>query len=260
MAVSVGDIVWFDVNRNGIRDAADVPIPQVVLTITSADGREVRDVLGNPVTTVVTDDQGRYSFDNLPPGKYKVSVSAPRGFVPTKAGVGSSATDSSSFFALSVNLTEDGQRDPTLDFGFFTKSRSMAMQMIPHVAVGDQIWIDQNGDGVQESDARGLEGATVSIRYPNGRRVVDVMGRPVRPQVTEKDGRYRFDGLPPGRRYVVSVKYPKNFRPTTPGRRGRFVNSSTDRVKSRLLQAGEVDLSLDFGVVSKRREELPQTR
>lgn len=258
--VSVGDYVWFDTNRDGIQDSTDIPLAGVTLTIATAEGGPVRDVSGNVVTTTVTDGSGKYTFDNLPLGRYRVTVTAPAGFRPTRAGVGASATDSSTGFALSVNLNVDGQRDPTLDFGFIASSRNTALRMMQHASLGDQIWIDENGDGIQEDTPRGLAGATVLVRNLDGTRVRDVSGRLVGPQVTEADGKYLFRGLPAGRRYVVHVKYPKGVRPTTPGRLGRGINSSSGKATSRLLKAGAMDLSLDFGVVSHHRDELPNTR
>lgn len=256
----MGDYVWFDSNRDGIQDSTDIPLAGVTLTITTAEGGPVRDVSGNVVTTTVTDGSGKYTFDNLPLGRYRVTVTAPAGFRPTRAGVGASATDSSTGFALSVNLNVDGQRDPTLDFGFIANTRNTALRMMQHASLGDQIWIDENGDGIQEATPRGLAGATVLVRNLDGTRVRDVSGRLVGPQVTEADGKYLFRGLPAGRRYVVHVKYPKGVRPTTPGRLGRGINSSSGKATSRLLKAGAMDLSLDFGVVSHHRDELPNTR
>lgn len=116
--VSVGDYVWWDTNRDGRQDSSDVPLAGVTLTITTLDGGPVVNSEGKPVTTTVTDDKGWYTFDNLPLGQYKVTVTAPAGFRPTLAGVGSNDGDSSTGHALSRDLQVGGDRDPTLDFGF----------------------------------------------------------------------------------------------------------------------------------------------
>jgi len=116
--VSVGDYVWWDTNRDGRQDDSDVPLKDVELRITTVDGDPVVDVFGNPVGPRFTDATGWYSFDDLPPGQYKVCVIAPDGFEPTLEGVGDSDQDSSTGCAISRVLTVDGERDPTLDFGF----------------------------------------------------------------------------------------------------------------------------------------------
>ncbi len=73
-----------------------------------------------------TDENGWYTFDNLPiDNTYIVridreaSAKALEGYEPTLNKAGDDvAIDSSTWFATSRYLTEDEERDPTLDFGF----------------------------------------------------------------------------------------------------------------------------------------------
>jgi hypothetical protein len=116
--VSVGDYVWWDTNRDGRQDDSDVPLKEVELRIFTADGGPVVNVLGSRVVRTFTDRTGWYTFEDLPPGQYKVCVVAPAGYVPTIAGVGPSDQDSSTECTISRILRVDGERDPTLDFGF----------------------------------------------------------------------------------------------------------------------------------------------
>ncbi|CEI83160.1 Collagen adhesin precursor [Oceanobacillus oncorhynchi] len=124
--VSVGDYVWIDVNKDGLQDETDIPLPGVVLTIEDKDGNPVTDVYGNPVGPVTTDENGYYIFENLPIDKTYIvridreaSAEALEGYVPTLEEVGNdNSIDSSIWFAISRHLTEDGEHDPTLDFGF----------------------------------------------------------------------------------------------------------------------------------------------
>ncbi|RRD40144.1 SdrD B-like domain-containing protein, partial [Tessaracoccus sp. OH4464_COT-324] len=106
--------VWLDVNEDGKQDDTDRPIAGVTLTLTGPDGQPVTDVYGQPVAPTQTDDQGHYSFDHLPVlaagQKYKVTVTAPEGHVPTKPGVGARDKDSSTGFAESEGLTQNGDR------------------------------------------------------------------------------------------------------------------------------------------------------
>jgi len=251
--VSVGDYVWWDLDRDGIQDASDIPIAGVTLTIRKVDGSAVTDVNGKPVTTTVTDANGRYSFDDLPPGQYTVTVTPPANATPTKAAAGKNrAKDSSTGSATSEVLTTDGQRDPTLDFGFYR----------PSVSIGDRVWRDTKGDGLQNKSDKGLGGFTLSVRTVDGGPVVDVYGRPVRPIKTKSDGKYQFKDLPEGQ-YVVEITYPRGYIPTTPNRPDRAMNSSTLTALSSALKAGQSDMTLDFGVVRRPGEVyrlLPATR
>ncbi|RRD41118.1 SdrD B-like domain-containing protein, partial [Tessaracoccus sp. OH4464_COT-324] len=98
-SVSVGDYVWFDVNKDGKQDDTDKPISGVTLTLTGPNGQPVTDINGQKVQPTQTDDQGHYSFEKLPVlaagQKYKVTVTAPEGYIPTKPGVGARDKDSS---------------------------------------------------------------------------------------------------------------------------------------------------------------------
>jgi hypothetical protein len=241
LKVSVGDYVWWDIDRDGIQDANEQPISGVTLTITKADGSPVTDVNGKPVMTTVTDTNGKYSFDNLPAGQYKVTVTPPAGATATKAGAGkNSAKDSSTGSATSRNMTTDGDRDPTLDFGFYR----------PTVSVGNFVWRDLNGDGVQGKSDKGLAGFKLSLRSTDGKPVIDAYGRPVKPIRTKSDGKFLFKDLPEGK-YVVQITYPRGYLPTTAGRADRGLNSSTLTAVSKSLKDGESDMTLDFGVVER---------
>ena len=125
-AVSVGDYVWEDVNKDGLQDGTDKPIKGVELTISRSDGQPVNKADGSALdaTTTTTDDKGAYSFSGLqvlPAGThYVVSVKAPEGFVATKDGAGDAGKDSSAQAgkAESGDLVNDGDSDLTLDFGY----------------------------------------------------------------------------------------------------------------------------------------------
>ena len=253
--VSVGDYVWLDVDRDGIQDANEKGIKNVLLSIKKADGSPVYDVDGKLVKTTKTNSNGQYSFDNLPAGQYRVSVVDPDGYSRTLLNsVSETAVDSSHGSALSVNLTTDGQRDPTLDFGFYKPASNESVE------VGNYVWKDRNGNGLQGPGDTGIKGAVLSITDYDGLPVTDVFGRLVKKQTTKSDGKYLFRNLPPGR-YIVRIKYPENYFPTTPGKKNRGKNSSTFKATSLVLNGGESDYTLDFGVIYRSGVwTLPSTR
>src|SRR5690606_23952025 len=112
-----------DENRDGVQDKNEPGIPDVCLELVGPDGKPVVDVDGQPVGPVKTDKDGTYTFENLPAlseGQHytgKVTC-VPEGYEPTKPGVGDRDKDSSTGSAESGDLTNDGDRDSTLDFGF----------------------------------------------------------------------------------------------------------------------------------------------
>ncbi len=140
--VSVGDYVWVDTNGNGRQDTGEPGIPGVVLTISGPDGRSVTDVNGNHIGSTITDANGKYTFANLPAltGNQTYTVHIDRvasavvlaPYVPTIAGIGERAEDSSTWNASTLpgELHNDGDRDPTLDFGF-------VLAVVPTAAASD---------------------------------------------------------------------------------------------------------------------------
>jgi hypothetical protein len=261
--VSVGDYVWWDTNGDGVQDDTDVPLEGVVLRILTADGDPVIDVYGAPVEPTETDVDGYYTFDDLPPGQYRVEVTAPPGFMPTRAAVGDPATDSSTRFALSRLLTDHGDRDPTLDFGFVPVPLGSPIESsVIKVSVGDYVWWDTNEDGRQDETDIPLEGVALRLLTINGDAVVDVFGNPVNYTFTNASGYYSFDNLPPGQ-YRVEIETPDGFVPTLANVGSADADSSTDMAESRVLTMdGERDPTLDFGFVPAQAQttsQLPTT-
>lgn len=126
-SVSVGDLVWWDSNHDGMQGSTEPGITDVTLTITRSDGEPVTSPDGTvyPSLTTTTDGDGKYLFDDLsvlPPGvHYVVTVTPPAGAVATtpQAPDSTRANDSSTGSAESTDLTTDGASDLTLDFGFY---------------------------------------------------------------------------------------------------------------------------------------------
>lgn len=66
---TVSGFAWDDANQNGICDNSESKIANVTITLTDADGNSLTDVYGNPITAVLTDANGNYSFTNVRPRK-----------------------------------------------------------------------------------------------------------------------------------------------------------------------------------------------
>lgn len=68
---SLGDYVWYDSNKDGKQDSTEKGIKDVKVTLLNEKG----EVIG----TTETDENGKYRFDNLDSGKYKVIFEKPAG-------------------------------------------------------------------------------------------------------------------------------------------------------------------------------------
>src|SRR5699024_5044967 len=161
--------------------------------------------------------------------------------------VGERETDSSTWTEKSVFLDEDGQRDPTLDFGFVRE----------RVSVGDYVWVDENRDGLQDKTDTPIPGVVLVIVDENGDPVKDIYGNPVEPTTTDENGFYIFENLPIDKTYTVridrekSAEALKDYVPTLEEVGNDLsVDSSTWEATSEFMdENGKHDPTLDFGFV-----------
>ncbi len=172
---SIGDTVFNDTNGNGIQDSGEPGISGVTINL--------RDSSGNIVATTTTNSSGNYSFPNLPPGNYTVSVpNPPAGFIPT--------------LVPSAISLQSGQNVDTADFGFTQQPRG---------TIGDTVFSDTNGNSTQEPGEPGLGGLTVVVRDSSGNTVATTN--------TDANGRYSVN-VPPGTYTVAVTNPPFGFTPT----------------------------------------------
>lgn len=113
---SLGDLVWFDTNHNGIQDSGEKGVADVTVELHDCS-------TGNLLATTKTNSNGIYSFTNLNPGSYYVKVIAPQNYVISPANQGTDdAADSDINQAgqtSCVTLTA-GENNITLDAGIYT--------------------------------------------------------------------------------------------------------------------------------------------
>ncbi|VTU00006.1 repeat domain protein : Cna B domain protein OS=Herpetosiphon aurantiacus (strain ATCC 23779 / DSM 785) GN=Haur_1649 PE=4 SV=1: Cna_B: CarboxypepD_reg: DUF11: Cna_B: Cna_B: CarboxypepD_reg: Cna_B: Cna_B [Gemmataceae bacterium] len=245
--VRVGDFVWEDLNGNGLQEDNEPGIEGgVTLTLTGTDGA------GNAVSlATTTDSTGRYLFENLAPGTYSVEVDgtnfdagALEGYAATAQDAGADDSDDSDDpdgTATTPATLASGEEDLTLDFGYYRP-----------VTVGDFVWSDLDGDGIQDSGEPGIEGVTLTLTGTDG------AGNPVSlTATTDTDGKYEFTALPPGE-YAVTVDA-DNFTGTgalqgylaSPtgqgGDEALDSNASPSGTTPLALESGGGDPTLDFG-------------
>ncbi len=193
--VSVGDYVWFDTDGDGLQGDDEKPAAGVTVTL--------RDASGAVISTTTTDANGFYSFTGLTPGaEYSIlfpeTVTDADGRVHelTVPGAGSDdAKDSDpaadgvvSFTAPATgdNSGEPGEVDlPTIDAGY----------RVELVSIGDHVWIDQNGDGIQDATEKPVAGIAVQLLDANGDEVATA--------TTDENGWYVFTDLAPNTEYTV---------------------------------------------------------
>jgi hypothetical protein len=241
---TIGNYVWFDVNKDGLQDAAEPPVEGVMVTLLNADG-SVYD--NDPLTPGVqpkvtaTDANGKYLFTDLPDGSYAVKFSnLPAGYEFTTQETTNTATGSDANPATGISnvvAVAGGQTNLTLDAGIFSNAKA---------ALGNYVWIDANGDGIQDPTEKPIAGVLVTL--------YDGSGNPIATTVTDANGNYLFSNLEPGTYSVGFTNLPdgvvfttQNADPNT----GSDVDPATGKTGLVNLAPGEVNLSLDAGVKPK---------
>lgn len=187
---SVSGFVYVDADDDGVFESGESPIPGVTVTLTGTD------IYNSPVgRTTTTNAAGRYLFDHLEPGVYTVAQTQPVGFddgqetqgTPPSGGVGPDR-----FTDLYFDAEGEVQYE---HYNFGEKLRAT-----PSGVIGDRIWNDANGNGVQDGGEAGVAGVTVTLSGPGGPRTA----------VTDASGRYQFTGLAAGT-YTVSFTTPAGY-------------------------------------------------
>jgi hypothetical protein len=245
----IGDYVWRDVDGDGVQDATDTPLANVVVELrANASTSQV-------LATTLTNATGFYKFDSLafpvmqPQTNYAVVINLTQavftGLRPTlvRASNATAATDSdgvenaaTSSVAIAARTPFFGAVDYTFDAGF-----------VPEIMLGDLVWHDVNGDGVYDpATETPLANITVTLtqRTPGG--VVTWVTK------TDANGLYKFDqDLLAFTNYEISVKLAElpGFEPT-PG--SPLVVRGTDVVLTKTTGPyGSSDLTLDFPFVKQ---------
>ncbi len=219
---SVGDLVWLDLNGDGAEDVGEPGIAGVKLNLFEVGS----DTMPGTVDDVFfgstqSGTNGGYAFTDLPPGTYFVDVvdaSVPA-VLSLFGGTDPSAT------AL---ITIAGEDHVTLDFGYGNAT----------AVVGDYVWSDANGDGVQDAGESGIGGVTLDL--------IDGTGAVVATATTKPDGSYLFTDVRPGA-YTVAVTDTAGVLVTAAYTLTSSADFPSPTDSTVVVVGGDAFLSADFG-------------
>jgi uncharacterized repeat protein (TIGR01451 family) len=208
--VTIGDLVWNDLDADGQKDPGEPGLGGVSVTAYNASNDTV-------AATAVTDSNGAYTFGGLLPGTYYVVFDRPVGYnsSPSDTGADASDSDADMLTGRTPNLTlTGGQSNLTLDAGFYQSG-----------TVSGHLYIDTNGDGNQDPGEPDLADVNVIVTDSNGN-----------PQtvVTDPDGNWTAT-VPPGNTSSkvdeTDPEYPAGYTQTEgtdPGVVSAVANTNTD--------------------------------
>jgi Ca2+-binding RTX toxin-like protein len=184
-ANTISGTIWEDTDADG---TLDEPIPTNAIEGTTV---ALLDPSGNVLATTTTDANGGYSFTNLPDGTYVVDVTDEANVLKGywhSDGPNDGDNNNSQVDPYTVTVGPTNRTDETGDFGYYLEP----------AAIGDFVWDDLNGDGIQDVGEPGIDGVTVTltIHYPDGTSSTVVTTTGDNPDTMDVEmGYYSFENL-----------------------------------------------------------------
>ncbi|MFI3135161.1 MAG: SdrD B-like domain-containing protein, partial [Methylococcaceae bacterium] len=192
---TIGNLIWNDVNRNGLQDAGEAGVSGVTI--------QLKNTAGEVVQTTKTNDIGSYSFSAVA-GTYSMTIVTPSGYALTTPDASSNSKDTlDSDFSNDFNGTSStapftvtsSQVNNNLDGGL------VRVATTGNVDIGDCIWDDTNGDGIQNGSEVGLAGVTVKL--------IDLNGTVLQGVLSDAAGAYSFNA--PAGTYRIGIDIPAGY-------------------------------------------------
>ncbi len=183
---TIGDYVWEDANGNGIQDDDETGIAGVRVELYSS--------AETLFASTQTDEQGHYTFSQIPAGDYFVHVVIPNGYAVTRPNAGDDTQDS--------DVERETARTPLFTVQSGDTADNWDIGLVPTGRIGGIAWVDPNGNAVQDaSENTPIQNVPIHITGTN------VLGDAVDITTsTASDGRYLVENLLPGT-YSVEAPY-----------------------------------------------------
>lgn len=261
--VSIGDLVWFDDDNNGVRNGTEAPGVGVVLNLLDENNQPVLGADGQPLTTV-TDSNGQYRFDGLQEGSYVVEIPASQ-FEPGAPLAGRASSSGNDVNGTAPDPDDDTDSDDNGDFYFggVTRTKPIAVSagdepgvsdnptvdlgFTPAAGLGTYVWVDTDRDGAQDPSEPGVPGVVVTVFDAETGAVVAI-------EVTDANGGWSVTGLPPGTYYVeFSDPAGRTFTPADANTNDGIDSDAGNggRTGVVVLGIGEYNPTIDAGIVSQ---------
>jgi SdrD B-like domain len=224
----LGDFVWDDLNHNGIQDAGEPGISNLVVNLLACGSTNV-------IMTTITSTNGYYLFCDLVAGSYQVQVVTNNYLITLQNAGTNDCVDSDAAPATGITdcvTLPAGVTNVCTDIGLFQPA-----------TLGDFVWNDLNQNGIQETGEPGIPNVVVNL--------LDCASNLLASTTTDSNGLYHFVNLMPGN-YMVEFVLPSGYVFT-------MVNVGNDASDSDAgaagltgcytLISGETNLTVDAGLI-----------
>jgi len=216
---SLAGQVFVDFNEDCIPDANEARIANVEIQLYDATGRLI--------ATTRTDAAGRYQFDSLRPGQYRVVELQPAGYfsgnaIPGNAGGRADGTDAITEITIGPGTT-------LVEYNFCE---------LPPGSISGSVWSETDLNRKRDADDLPLSGVTVQL--------LNAAGTMIASQQTDVQGRYLFEDLAPGTYAVRELQPTGLFHFAQLAGSAGGDASTVDLIGNVVLPAGVNAINYDF--------------
>ena len=180
--------------------------------------------------TVQTGADGSFQLENLRPAQYRLTVELPEGWIFSgKAG---------------MELTFAAAQQQTLSIGWqaLVSRDKLEIGAVKPASVSGDLWLDENKDGIRQTDEQRLSGVTLELVNP-------ATGGRVAAAASTEDG-FRFDNVRPGT-YLLRFELPAQAEAAGESGASFRQNGSRMEMANLTVKEGEEITGISAGLVSK---------
>lgn len=239
---SLGDFVWYDLDKDGVQDANEAGVPGITVTLYNAS-------TGAVVKTTTTNSLGLYMFTDVAAGSYTVGFSnLPAGYALTGqntdaaglSGAANSDANPNTGRTNTITIAGTGNVITYVDAGIVSNPNVFDSK----ASIGDFVWNDLNNNGIQDAGEPGIPGVTVTLYAADGTTVVATT-------TTDALGNYQFSNLNAGTYIVGFSGFPAGYALSTLPNAGAddTKDSDADPVTGKTgpvtLLAGQINTTVD---------------
>lgn len=271
--LSLGNQVWNDYDGDGKRDDNEPGIGGATVSLyTDNNSDNLPD--GAAIKTTMTDVQGHYQFTSLAEGRYIASLPILPGYQQSP----NNSTQATSPFpdnnidnddnlvrlvgpngpggiVYTNAITLTANQEPTDDGDGANGNNTFDLAECGNSFIGDFVWNDLNGNGIQDAGEPGINGVLVTITFEDGRTATTATlnyNAPNNANDPQFDGYYNFPNLGPGT-YKITFATPAGLV-ASPSNQGSNDAKDSDPVNGGpvtvVLAANQSDFTIDAGFTS----------
>jgi hypothetical protein len=236
---SLSGRVYADYNNSGTMNGPDTGLAGVTVSVSPINSLTDR-------WTTTTDDQGYYTFDDLPAGVYTIGADRPETTLLGKPTIGTAGGSLKPPFnaipGVIIDYDYSGHTVFSVPLAADTVATGYDFGRIPLVSTGGSVYEDVNANGVKDPGEPGIPGVKITLAG------IAAGGgfAPAMTTTTDADGNYTFTGVRPGI-YAIGETQPAGYsdgaeQMGTPA----AVPQNDGFIKVDLLQPGDKFVGIDL--------------